>query len=250
MKLKVITLNMWQGMFLDEVIGWLKQENPDVVMLQEAIGKGEGKFEGVNQGGFEKIEAALGMDGVHQPMAMIKNEQGFYEFGMGVLTKYEFEQNIGEFYINQFRQVSDLLEINEQYPGLLVEVRLGMDGKEVEVLTTHFVWSMYPEITATQVEAAKKLKQLLRDKDNFILGGDFNVTDSSEVYKIISDGLVDDRPASVETTLHPKIHRVKGIKLAVDFLFHKGERIKLIKSEVPMVPISDHLPIVGFYEIN
>jgi endonuclease/exonuclease/phosphatase (EEP) superfamily protein YafD len=102
------------------------------------------------------------------------------------------------------------------------------------------------------MEAVGGLVRELTGKERFILGGDLNVTDESPVYgRLVEAGLEDDRPESVRNTLHPELHKLKGAKeLAVDYVFHKGRGIGRRRGEVPVVPVSDHLPMVVEYEVG
>ena len=61
---------------------------------------------------------------------------------------------------------------------------------------------------------------------------------------------MDDRPVDTKRTIHPTIHRAGEKELAVDFVFHKGEGFEVVDSRVPLVDISDHLPVVVEYEVG
>jgi endonuclease/exonuclease/phosphatase family metal-dependent hydrolase len=38
-ELKVVTLNIWEGLFLDKAINFLKEEDADILLLQEVYGQ-------------------------------------------------------------------------------------------------------------------------------------------------------------------------------------------------------------------
>lgn len=252
MKLKIITLNTWLFEYFDEINDFIKSENPDVILLQEVTSGLDKQIPHGITNGYEKLrDQLLDYESCFMPMRRYVNNEFNMWFGHSIFSKYPIVNNSSQFYLDTFQTVESVSFVNTIFPGLLLSSILDLGSIKFEVLTTHFIWSMHPEINDRQRQAVSNLMKILELKENFIIGGDFNITDDSEIYISLSKNLIDDRPLNTKRTIHPTIHKVGSQKeLAVDYLFHKGDKIKLIKSEVPIVPISDHLPIVAEYELG
>lgn len=254
MKFKVVQLNIWLGQFLEETVDFLLDQNADVVCLQEVTSGGYGEFAHGKPRVFEQLLEKTGYNGVFAPMWEVKTPNVF-EMGVAILSKHKLSNEQSEFYFKNKIFRKEGLTIGKpgsiEFPGLLLNADVEIGGKIFKVKTTHFLWSMFPETTKDQVDAINKLTEKIDGENDFILTGDFNVTDKSVVYKkLIDAGFTDDRPENTLHTLHPTIHKVGSKEIAVDFVFHKGENFKILNTSVPVVPVSDHLPVVVEYEIK
>lgn len=233
------------------MVNFLQHEKPDVVLLQEAINKGRGEFEGVTMGAYQKLKQALGMEGVFAPMINVQNDRGGYEFGPAALTRLPIKNKWTQFYVNKQVTIEQLIKIRqERYPGVTVAIKIDVDGLAINFFSVHFVWSLYPQVIDDQRVGAGNLMRIIAEHQPAIIGGDFNVTDESEIYQIFKQKWHDDRPQDIKYTLHPQLHNTQGGKLAVDYLWHQGSEINLLKSQVIEVPLSDHLPVIATYKLT
>lgn len=239
MEFKVVTLNCWLAKRKQEFFDYLEYEQPDVLLLQEFPAR-------PGQDLLGEVEAKLEMRGVFEPMWEIES---WGELGLAIFSKWNFKRVEKEFYYKNKLVWPEFPKAGEwEFPGLFLGGELEMNMRNIWIATTHFVWSLYPEITDEQRQAGKNLLKTIAKHDQLILGGDFNVTHESEIYKMLVSQLKDDNPDNLRNTLQPEVHRSRGLDLAVDFMFHKGEMSKL-EAKVPMVKASDHLPVVVTYQI-
>ena len=250
MKLKVITLNVWLFRFFDKIVDFLEKEKPDIVLLQEATSGTDQIFDRGLTNGVERLrEVFPEYESVFHPIRTYQYDNFKMWMGCMILSRYPILSTNAHYYYEQLETVTNNNYNNTNFPGLLLTAKL--NGIDLQVHTTHFLWSMHPDITDRQRGAVKNLLGLLEKNNRCIIGGDFNITDDSEIYKTLSRSLISDRPTDVKRTLHPEIHPIGTSKnLAVDFIFHKGKSIIKLESYVPEVPVSDHLPVVATYEIT
>ena len=250
MNIKVMTLNMWYGRYIDEVIEFIREERPDVVMLQEVTASRKIDIPHGISDSFELLMDRLKMQGVFAPGWRLILEGKLVGLGLATFTKLPIEYFGAKYYIRGVLESGDP-SFGVNFPGFYLRTDVNTEVGVLPFITTHFFWSMYPEITDEQRLGAKLLKNELSPISDFVLAGDFNVTDDSEIYREISKGLVDDRPEGLVRTLHPEIHKVgPSLDLAVDYMFHRGNRFRVKSSRVPIVPVSDHLPLVVEYEVE
>lgn len=248
--LKVISLNIFMGQFLEAALGFLASEAPDVVLLQEVTSV-TGRVDNLNVPNcHEALQQTLPRhEMVFAPQWMIAKERDPVPIGNAIMSRLPIVTTSTQYYYNQLVK-EHKFDNHTPWAGRLLTAEIDVGGTLVNFNCVHFPWSLHPQITSDQVEAAVKLKNLLDQQENLIVAGDFNTTSDSEVFDIVGSGLTDDRPKNLTNTLHPQLHRLKGSKqLAVDFLYSKTDRLKLTSSHVPVVPISDHLPLVAKYEL-
>lgn len=239
MELKIVTLNCWLANRKKQMMEFLIDERPDVLLLQEFPKR-------IDENLLSEMEDSLGMKGEFEAMWEIDN---WGELGLAIFSKGDWKSVEREFYFKNKLTWSEFPKAGEwEFPGLLLAGELEFDKKTLWISTTHFVWSLYPQVTEEQKVAGKNLLKTIEKYDRLILGGDFNITRESEIYQMLISQFIDDMPDNVRTTLQPEVHRSRGLELAVDFMFHKGEMNKL-EVKVPMVKASDHLPVVVTYQI-
>lgn len=249
--MKVMSLNMWFGKYIDDLEAFVEDRKPDVILLQEVPeGIGGVTHEGAIDS-YQRLIRRFGYEGVFHPQWDIVGQMDRYRLGVAILTKFPIVRSYGEYYFRGFRTYVVAEPDVSKFPGVLLGVEVETKVGILRFFTTHFIWSMHPEITDYQMRAVQNLRNVLRRYDSFVIGGDFNVTDDSTVYKALASDLVDDRPEGLTRSLHPEIHKIKMEKdLAVDYVFHKGTKYERLYSDVPVVPVSDHLPVMVEYEVS
>ncbi len=245
-KLKVVSLNAWMGNYWQRIVEFLKQEEPDVVLLQEVTRGVDAHLALGVSDSVKQIAGELRYEWVFEPMIEMKTRKHEYEVGVGILTKKKMKKTEARGYWGKKIKLGGSLAEGDLLPGILVEAEV-VPGVWVGV--THFLWSMHPLISQEQMKAVEKLIELVAGRENMILGGDFNVTDDTVIYEKLKEVMRDDRPLGCRRTLHPVIHRAGEHNLAVDYLWSKGARIKLLETRVVEVGISDHMPLVAWYEV-
>jgi len=239
MELKIVTLNCWMAKRKKQMMEFLIKERPDVLLFQEFPKR-------IDENLIGEIEEGLEMKGEFAAMWEIDN---WGELGLAIFSRWDWRSLERVFYYKNRLVWSEFPKVGQwEFPGLLLGGELKIDTSSIWIFTTHFVWSLYPQVTEEQKVAGKNLLRALGKYERLILGGDFNVTRESEIYQMLVSQLEDDNPENLKNTLQPEIHRSRGLKLAVDFMFHKGEMSKL-EAKVPMVKASDHLPVVVTYQI-
>jgi len=251
MNLKVITLNTWFNKFLDKQVDFIKKEDPDVLLLQEVTSGLDSKNDSGPTNGYQQLIQSLpGYFYAYTPMWHLSLANNTYDLGLAIFSKAPLLETHSIYYYKEMQFISKFTG-GQDFPGVYLSGKISVAGQIIEIISTHFIWSLFPEINHFQKEAIPIFKKHLAGKQNFILGGDFNVTDDSEIYQELVSIVKDDRPKGTKRTLHPQLHKVGTAKeLAVDYLFHKGSAIQLLSSQVPVVPLSDHLPIVATYNIQ
>jgi endonuclease/exonuclease/phosphatase family metal-dependent hydrolase len=230
--LKVLCYNLRFGELasLEELADFIKNENPDIVALQEVDVRTNRKRV-PSQNGKDFITELGFRTGMLTAYARTIDYTGGY-YGIGILSKYPFEQT---------RKV--LLPIpegsKEQRALLLADVELP-GGKQFTFVSTHLDHSS-SEVRFLQVKALNRA--LKKISQPVIVAGDFNGRPGSPE---ISEGMKNWLQACSPDFTIPS-HDPKS---KIDYIFYKPAKSwKVNNSYTPKVTLSDHLPVVAEMEL-
>lgn len=236
--LKLVNLNIEGDKHLSQVSDFLKNENPDIVCLQEILSKDVEYFKNLMQ-----------MDGTFAPTTAIKRENKLQitpgtEWGIMVLTNLKPVTYSTYYYAGS---KDALPEFKDDYHNsdcrALIIMSYETEGKKYQVANTHFTWSQGGTTSDMQRQHFKKLLDIISPFDNFILCGDFNAPRGLEIWDELAKRYRDNIPQNITTTIDQNLHRAQGIQLVVDGIFSSPS----FKVEDVQVKdgLSDHMAIVA-----
>lgn len=230
--IKLIQLNVEGDKHLDKILPFLKQENPDVICLQE-----------FSETAFNLFKTELSMDGILAPMS---REEGII-FGAGILTKlpikvsdYQYYYKPGEELLGGKRHEDDL----EWLAFALVRADILSGDDTFTVTTTHFPKNhIGREVSDFQKKLQVDLTKMLNSMPEIIFTGDTNCPRGTEIFDNWATIYKDNIPKEVVTSLDKNLHRAGYLPYMVDALFttphYEVVNIKLVDG------VSDHLAVVA-----
>ena len=232
-RLKVLCYNLRFGELasLEELAAFIKEQNPDVVALQEVDCRTY-RERAPKQNGLDFVTEL----GYHTGMLTaygkaIPYKGGYY--GVGILSKYPFA-SVERIYLPK------IIPESEQRALLVVDVEYE-ENQYFTFACTHLDFSNAEQ---NQVQVAK-LNEILQAKTHpVILAGDFNARPDS---KSISEGMNDwKRVCKLEPTSPAKNPRSK-----IDYVFcYPQDKWESVEATVYQVQLSDHLPISAVVELK
>ncbi len=233
MSLKLITLNIEGSKHLNKVIPFLKKEKADIICLQEVF-----KVD------FKLIKKELNIDGSFFPMSnriTANNNYGQTKGIWGICILSNLKNNINKFYYVG-KGTTPLFTDDWSDDRVLAYGTFEKNKQKYTVGTTHFCFTPDGQADDVQRIAYRKLIKFVTNFDDFILCGDLNAPKGREIYTKFTTYLKDNLPKNIKSTIDPKLHKVKGLKLVVDTILstpnYVVEKIKL-KAEV-----SDHKALI------
>ena len=249
MTLHVIQINIWMGKFLHKLTKFLKQEEPDVVTMQEVSGGAPNLWSDKTIDMFLHFRDALGMQGVVAPSYRAIGDPTSY-FGNAVLVAGKVLDH-RVVWLKEYREVESIKDpdVWPTLPRNVLDVECEFAaGRKLHVLSTHGAWGREPVDTPEKVRQAGVLAAHLRSlgDEPYILGGDFNMESGSEVIRTIDSVAHNAVVASaIMSTLNMRIHYAAS-KIPegrrVDFIY-TSPHFTVTRIETPMVDVSDHLPV-------
>ena len=254
MKLKTITWNIGGGKLLvkgsdysrldsysidglDDIIKWLKQENADLITLQETQ-----KNKNIDQ--VQKIATELGFNYIHDSMSDSHIDEGF-QLGNAILSHYQIKNHkTGFFYnpkvITKWEDGSIATSFDKGFSTCEIEVGI----RKVKIISTHLIPFRRFKINLESDIAKKILEDVQTKINNFseitILQGDFNIDNQSiEKYlpKLFENGL--------EEVIQNEPTTPKGRKY--DHILYRGMTLR--GTRVNSTARTDHFPVIAEFEI-
>lgn len=228
-------LNKKRIINLDKVCDLIKQNNPDIVCLNEVYNDTK-KLETVDQTKY--IANKLGYQYYYFGKAITIKES--IEYGNALLSKYP----IIEASIHMIDDPSIKDEDVYYETRNVIESQINIAGTIINVFVTHVGLAKQE-----QNNAIKKIMTLLEkvDQDNVktILMGDFNMEESnSNIIQLIK--YIDNTSYLIKGNkkTYPSIKPT----VKIDYIFSKG--LEILESEVVKEVVSDHFPIISKMKFN
>lgn len=251
MKLKVVSLNIWEGILLDQAIDFIRAQNPDVVMLQEVYGKNDPK-DAKQFRTLEVLQDSLGLPySYYTPGLRHRREEGKFLIGNAIFSKHPILHGDAIFfnapYSDDFTVTN---ESNHLYPHTLQDVAIDTPVGEVNVFNIHGTWDLdgdnYSEQRKQMSEAIIKATS---GKPRVILAGGTNAKPTNQAIRNIEQHLVSVFGDNLTSTFNMRRKDNPGYATAaVDMMFVSSD-VKILEKNCPSVDISDHLPLVATLEV-
>ena len=246
MSLKIISYNIAHGMHLERVIEFLKSEQADILCLQEMATTGKNLMP-ANINIFSTIQTALGMPGIFEEAFACQTQEGTWNCGQATFATSTSEHSIINFETGD-SVVQDIEKSRYNLNRNSLLTTHEVDGCKFNIANTHFTLTPLASVTDHQKVAARALHQHLNSLSDLFLIGDMNTVAGNETYDIFSQGFTDVTDPKLPT-LHPTIHRVGYKGHHVDYIMYRGSRLKHLKTSIPVIDASDHLPVIAEFEI-
>lgn len=248
--MKLINFNLWIGGILwDELINFLKQENADILALQEVYKTDEKGLE-PRFNSFNELAQILGYQYTHFAPTFIEDRGDYVEQGNAIFSKYPLHEENVQFFVGEFSKRKDGRENFPFSPRNLQHVSIDLVGNTLHLINLQGVWAEHGEDNEQRLKMAEIiLKEATTVKENepLIICGDFNVKPNTNTIRMIEEKYTNVFKDMLETSFNLKrkdLENYPGYATAVvDMIFING-LVNLEQKHVPEVDISDHLPQV------
>lgn len=251
MNFKLISLNIWQGgLLLDQAIQFLKDEDPDIIALQEVFNSD-----------------TLSLDKRFRTVQILKAEFPEYNFSFSadqfqnidsenvdrgnlVMSKFKIKSSKAHFYDIKYGEVNEENRVDfTDIPRNLQHVEIEFQNSTINLFNTHGIWGFDNADNPRRTNMANIIVNESKGKANVIVCGDFNVDQNSNTIAIIEEQLKNIFKNEYKTSFNLKHKEDGGFAVAmVDMIFISGD-LNVLKHARPEVNISDHLPVVAELEL-
>lgn len=254
MKIKFITLNLWQGgNLLPQILEYVRGEDPDIIALQEV-------YDGIHVGLSDKYRTVEVFKQTkifpyvfYSPAFLDTKPEGNISQGNAIFSKYPIIFGKTIFYDvpygKRYENRTDEYPFN---PRNLQRVVVRLKNQDLHVFNTQGIWGLDGGDNERRLKMSEIIANEIKDKQNVILAGDFNLRPNTKTIQNIEKKLVNIFKDELKTTFNikRKAKFMEGYSKAVVDMIFTSTSMHIIDHYCPEVDISDHLPLVILFEIE
>ena len=231
--LKIISLNIEMDAHFERILPFINEEQPDVILFQEVLGKDKAF-----------LEEVTGMTGIYTIQNIIELEKAESFIGLLTLTKLPILNQNHVFYRgNNLNPIRMTKNDPDKMARVVTMVEVRKENQTYLLLNTHFTWTANAEVNEMQRQDLPKLFAYLDRVPEFILCGDFNAPRGKEIFDTIATKYRDNMPSYVTTTIDKQWHRAGDLGIVVDGVFTtSGYRASSVEVRDGL---SDHCAIIA-----
>ncbi len=219
--MKLLSWNIWKGKNLDRVITTLKDENPDVICLQEV------KEDDTNQA--KVIAENIGYNYIYCGAYTTERYDPPFTLGNAILTKQEITSQS----CLQLSSLTDYQGKSDTEPRGAVICQID----DVTFVSAHIGYPLR-EIETTDIQK-KQLQNLLNatPRKKCVIAGDFNSIPQSDVVKMLEEVYKNTDNSDADTRFETREGKIK--KGRIDYIFVTSD-IKFASFKITPSQASDH----------
>ena len=246
--IKFLTLNIFDGGFLfKKVINFLKMEKPDIMVFQEVYNGQDSKLSQsyrtirVLQDNFKNYYYHFAPE--HNDI--LSDEKILY--GNVIFSRYPILASSITFYGIPYDNLYTKEKMNgnfSQEPKNLQYAKIAIGDSHLNILNTHGIWGLHGNDTKQRLAMSKTIVEHIKNKENVVLAGDFNVSPDTETVHAIERYLKNVFKGQLQTTFNMKRKSNKNYANSVVDMIFVSPNLNVVKYYCPDVDISDHLPLI------
>jgi endonuclease/exonuclease/phosphatase family metal-dependent hydrolase len=255
MKLKILTLNIWQGgLLFDQVLNFIEQEHPDILCLQEVFDGKENSLP-MNYRTIEVFrEKFPEYNASFAPAFLCNTEHGKIDQGNAVLSLFPVVShssvplNTGYGEYDEYPADKDW----SKDPKVIQHCQVQLEARILNIFNVHGIWDLHGGDTPARLKMSEIIVGQVKNKEYVFLTGDFNVRPDTETIYNIERQLINvfgDQRTTSFNLKHKNLVASPGYATAVvDFVFVSKD-LKVKHAESLDDDISDHLALLTEIEL-
>ncbi|HVV67154.1 MAG TPA: endonuclease/exonuclease/phosphatase family protein [Candidatus Saccharimonadales bacterium] len=252
MKLKALTLNLWNGgRLMDGALDFLAEQNADIVFLQEVY-DGSGDLEPRFRSTEILAERLQYPYAEFAPAMLDKLPEGDIQSGNAILSRYALQTAGIRFFNEPYHELTSTdSKTFKTMPRTLQHITAETPAGVLNLYNMHGVWDLDGDNFS---ERRQKMRDVIMNaiegKRNVIMAGDTNAQPTNELWRPIERQLHSVFGTELASTFNMKHKNNPGYATArVDMMFVSPD-IAVLERDCPQVDVSDHLPLTATLEIT
>lgn len=254
MTIKFITLNILHGgVMFDKIIAFLRQENPDVLFLQEVY-NGSNKEYSPEYRTLQAIQDDLPEYNYRVFYPNFKDTVpgvGSIDSGSAIISRMPLMNSGQIFFYGKYREILDERNLGDwsKDPCSMISSEVSFGNEVFFLCNVHGIWGLDGGDSAARLKMSDTVVSHIRGHKNVILAGDFNLRPDTETIGTIENHLTNVFKGELTSTFNMRHKTNPGYATAVVDMLFVSPHIKVINHYCPQVDISDHLPLVAILEV-
>jgi len=251
-KFKLINLNIWiGGKLLDPALDFISKENPDILTLQEVY---DGKDQSLERRyrTMEVLKSELSYrHAVFAPAFLDTRSIGNIKQGNAIFSKFPIISHATRSFDVPYGPFDEEHATNWEFePSNIVHSVVDVGSTRLNVFNVHGIWGLDGMDNKRRLAMSDIIVSEVKDKENVIFAGDFNVNPNTETIGNIEKHLRNVFRNELKTTFNMKRKEKPGYATSVVDMIFTSKNIEVLNHTCPQVDISDHLPLVCEFNIN
>lgn len=252
MIIKFISLNIWHSQELNAVASFLKQEDPDIAVLQEVYNS-QDSGQRPQYRAFSELTERLEFPFCEHEAAYISVlPDGKIPEGNAILSKFPITQKSGTFFIGSFRSdYEDTVENAPAAPRALQHASVETPAGTIDIYNLHGPWDLDGDnYSEKRRQMSDAVISAIQGKQNVIVAGDTNATPGNQAIAEIEKHLTSVFGKELRTTFNMRRKDNPGYATAAVDMVFTSRNLNVISKSCPSVDISDHLPLIVTLELS
>lgn len=252
MKIKLLSLNLWQGgLLFDSIIEFIHEERPDILALQEVF-RGKDKNLPKNLRSLEELKQQLKDYYYHfAPELLVELKEGKIDAGNAIFSRFPLVAKEVVFFDIPYGTHTEKPSSGDYslHPKNMHYVTIRYSHDLLNVFNLHGIWGFDGNDSERRLKMSKIILEQIKGEENVILAGDFNVQPHTQTIKNIEKRLVNVFKNELKTTFNMQHKQNPPYATAVVDMIFVSKGIKVLEHYCPQADVSDHLPLVCILEV-
>lgn len=217
MRIKFITLNLWEGgKLFDSVVSFIKKENPDIIAMQEVRNGKDPNLERRFRT-FGVFREDLGYPySVFSPAFLNTTSAGNVDEGNAILSRFPIIHDKVTFLNSQYGEFnSEYSKHFELIPAILQHAVIEFENLKLNIFNAHGIWGLDGRDNERRLKVSKIIVDEIKDKENIILAGDFNLSPNTKTIQNIEEYLENVFKNELRSTFNMKYKDNEGYASSV-----------------------------------
>lgn len=234
---------------MDVALKFLKEENPDIFVLQE-VNNGHGENLPKNLRSIDILTSAFPKhEYFFAPEILLRYPEGKIDIGNVIFSKFPI-QNQHTIFLNAPYGEYDPVPIGNDFskhPKNLQMCKIDIGGEEMMIGNIHGLWELSGEDTIKRLKMSEQIIQEISNKEHVVLAGDFNVKQETQTIRNIEKYLKNIFKGQLKTSFNLKrkdLKKFPGYASAIVDMIFVSSDVKVLSHKCPDVDVSDHIPLV------
>jgi endonuclease/exonuclease/phosphatase family metal-dependent hydrolase len=247
-QLKFLTLNLFEGgVFWNNALDFLISQQPDIFCLQEAYNSYDENL-APNLRSVEILAKHFNNYYFRfAPLLRHIRQEGKIEFGNLIFSRFPIISHREVFFDIPYDPEYVREEKKGDYrriPRNLQLAEIKANDKIINVGNVHGIWDFHGRDNPRRLQMSKIIVKEIKDRQNVILAGDFNISPDTKTIKNIEKELNSVFKESLISTFNMSHKTNPGYAAAAVDMIFVSKNIKIFNKSCLQVDVSDHFPLI------